>query len=180
MAFTSTAMVDIIMVSLFLHFLFSFRDHIRRRGYPYPPGPKPLPIIGNLLYSPKQSQWAAYAEMSKKHGLGDFMARNRPSLLKLASRSPGDVLYLQIFEQAIVVLCSLPAIKDLLEKRGEIYSDRPPWPMHEMCAESRPASIVVASVYPSQLTPIWRCVEWRWIGSCPSAGMESTNVRHER
>ncbi|KAN0126200.1 hypothetical protein V8E53_015302, partial [Lactarius tabidus] len=98
MAFTSTAMVDIIMVSLFLHFLFSFRDHIRRRGYPYPPGPKPLPIIGNLLYSPKQSQWAAYAEMSKKHG---------------------DVLYLQIFEQAIVVLCSLPAIKDLLESAGK-------------------------------------------------------------
>src|ERR1700677_3086362 len=66
MAFTIIAMVDIIMVSLFLHFLLSFRDHIRRRGHPYPPGPKPSPIIGNLLDSPKQSQWTAYAEMSKK------------------------------------------------------------------------------------------------------------------
>ena len=37
-------------------------------------------------------------------------------LLKLASRSPGDILYLQNFGQAIVVLCSLPAIRDLLEK----------------------------------------------------------------
>ena len=46
MAFTIIAMVDIIMVSLFLHFIFSFRDHIRRR-HPYPPGSKP--IVGNLL-----------------------------------------------------------------------------------------------------------------------------------
>ena len=46
MAFTIIAMVDIIMVSLFLHFIFSFRDHIRRR-HPYPPGSKP--IVGSLL-----------------------------------------------------------------------------------------------------------------------------------
>ena len=49
-----------------LNFLFSFRNHMRRRGHPYPPGPKPSPIIGNLLDSPKQSQWTAYAERSKK------------------------------------------------------------------------------------------------------------------
>jgi cytochrome P450 len=42
------------------------------------------------------------------------------------------VLYLQVFGQGIVVLCSLPAIKDLLDKRGEIFSDRPTLPMHRI------------------------------------------------
>jgi hypothetical protein len=108
--------VDIVLVSTFLHLLFAFRDHLRRRGLPYPPGPKPWPIIGNLLNSPKGLQWTLYTEMSKKHG---------------------DILYLQVFGQGIVVLCSLSSIKDLLEKRGEIFSDRPTLPMHHLWAQSR-------------------------------------------
>ena len=44
----------------------------------------------------------------------------------------GDILYLQVFGQGIVVLSTLPAIKDLLEKRGEIFSDRPAFPIHHM------------------------------------------------
>ena len=45
---------------------------------------------------------------------------------------PGDIVYLQVFGQVIVVLSSLPAIKDLLEKRGEKYADRPLLPILEM------------------------------------------------
>ncbi|KAH9174424.1 cytochrome P450 [Lactarius sanguifluus] len=105
---TFVAAVDIIMASLFLYLSFAFRDHRRRRGLPYPPGPKPWPIIGNLLDSPKQSPWVAYAEMSKQHG---------------------DILYLQVFGQSVVVLCSPSVVKDLFEKRGDIYSDRPSWPI---------------------------------------------------
>ena len=67
--------VDIVLVSTFLHLLFAFRDHLRRRGLPYPPGPRPWPIIGNLLDSPKQSQWITYTEMSKKHGLGNSFSK---------------------------------------------------------------------------------------------------------
>ena len=50
--------------------------------------------------------------------------------LKYASR--GDVICLHIFSQVIIVLCSVSAVKDLLEKRGEIYSDRPHLPILEM------------------------------------------------
>ncbi|KAH8984152.1 CyP450 monooxygenase [Lactarius hatsudake] len=119
---TFVAGVDIIMASLFLYLLFAFRDHKIRRGHPYPPGPKSWPIIGNLLDSPKQLPWIAYAEMSKKHG---------------------DILYLQVFGQSVVVLCSPSVVKDLFEKRGDIYSDRPSWPIAEMCAESLPVGLVV-------------------------------------
>ena len=52
----------------------------------------------------------------------------------LLKGSSGDVVCLQIFSEVIVVLCSLSAIKDLLEKRGETYSDRPPLPIFQMCA----------------------------------------------
>jgi cytochrome P450 len=41
---------------------------------------------------------------------------------------------LRILGQDIVVLSSPSAIKDLLERRGESYSDRPSFPLHEMYA----------------------------------------------
>jgi hypothetical protein len=55
-----------------------------------------------------------------------------PSLMLTLALS-GDVFCLRVFGQAIVVLNSLSAIKDLLEKRGEIHSDRPMFPTAEMC-----------------------------------------------
>ncbi len=45
----------------------------------------------------------------------------------------GDVVCLRVFSQVIVVLSSLSAVKDLLEMRGEYYSERPYRPMLEMC-----------------------------------------------
>jgi hypothetical protein len=44
----------------------------------------------------------------------------------------GDVLSFHVFGKVIVVLNSFKANKDLLEKRGEIYSDRPVIQMLEM------------------------------------------------
>ena len=61
-----------------------------------------------------------------------------------------------------MVLCSLPAIRDLLEKRSEIYSDRLFLPMHQMCAELRPASVVVRVSLPTgrHLVLCRMVVEW--------------------
>ncbi|KAH9994265.1 cytochrome P450 [Russula vinacea] len=55
--------------------------------------------------------WTAYTDMSKKYG---------------------DIICLHVFSQVIVVLCSYSAMKDLLEKRGHIYSERPVFPILEM------------------------------------------------
>ncbi|KAH9039822.1 cytochrome P450 [Lactarius pseudohatsudake] len=102
--------IDCLALSTFLYVLFAFRDHRRRRGFPYPPGPPPLPVIGNLLDVPKLSPWLGYANMSKKYG---------------------DVVCFQVLGQVVVVLCSPTAIKDLFEKRGELYADRTPFPVFE-------------------------------------------------
>ncbi|KAH9976333.1 CyP450 monooxygenase [Lactifluus volemus] len=105
------ACITAFLASICFYLLITFRDHKRRRGLPYPPGPPSYPIIGNLLDVPKESPWAKYADISKKYG---------------------DVFCIQVFGQVIVVLNSLSAIKDLLEKRGEIYADRPSLPIVEI------------------------------------------------
>lgn len=45
---------------------------------------------------------------------------------------PGDILSFRIFGRVIIVLNSIKTTKDLLEGRGDIYSDRPVIPIHEM------------------------------------------------
>jgi hypothetical protein len=115
-------------VSLYL--LIVFRDRKRRGGLPYPPGPPSWPIIGNILDIPTDAPWAVYADMSKKYGRR-YIPGNA-SLPQLKPAFQGDVIYFRVFNQVIVVLCSLSAIKDLLEKRAEFYSDRPTLPILEM------------------------------------------------
>ncbi|KAI0253751.1 cytochrome P450 [Lactifluus subvellereus] len=84
--------------------LWAICDHRRRGGLPYPPGPRSLPIIGNLLDIPKEFSWLAYTRFSKKHG---------------------SIMSFHVFGKVIIVLNTAKAAKDLLEKRGDICSDRP-------------------------------------------------------
>ncbi|KAH9063196.1 cytochrome P450 [Lactarius vividus] len=111
MIFSLVTAIDCLALSTFLYILFAFRNYKRRRGFSYPPGPSPSPIIGNFSDVPKLSPWLAYANMSKKYG---------------------DVVCLRVFGEVVVVLCSPTAIKDLLEKRGELYADRTPFPILEI------------------------------------------------
>ena len=46
----------------------------------------------------------------------------------------GDVMSFHVLGRVIVILGSTKATKDLLKKRGGIYSDRPVIPFFEMCA----------------------------------------------
>ncbi|KAH9051252.1 cytochrome P450 [Lactarius vividus] len=102
--------VDCLALSTFLYILFAFRDHRRRRGFPYPPGPTPLPLIGNLRDVPMRSPWVGYAKMSKKYG---------------------DIISFQVLGEVVVVLNSSKAIRDLFDKRGELYADRNPFPIFD-------------------------------------------------
>ena len=61
--------LDILVLVVSIAAFFVIRDYRRRRGLSYPPGPRPLPLIGNLLDIPKEFSWVAYTQLSKKHGI---------------------------------------------------------------------------------------------------------------
>ena len=130
MRFTPINAFDCLAISFFLYLIVNFRDHRRRGGLPYPPGPPSWPIIGNLLDVPKEAPWSAYADMSKKYG-GCIVLADIDSN-QLIPAFQGDIICLRVFSQVVIVLSSSSAIKDLLEKRGQTYSDRPQLPITEM------------------------------------------------
>ncbi|KAI0060009.1 cytochrome P450 [Artomyces pyxidatus] len=83
----------------------------QRNGLSRPPGPRGLPVIGNLLDIPKERSWLTYSEWAKTYG---------------------DIISIEVFGQVIVVLQSPKAVRDLLDKKGAIYSDRPTLPFYEL------------------------------------------------
>jgi hypothetical protein len=54
---------------------------------------------------------------------------------------------LQILGQLVVVLSSPSAIKDLLERRGEVYSDRPVLRLHQVYAQFKSLFSVLSHAY---------------------------------
>lgn len=130
MRFLLISAIDTLAISLLLYLLVEFRDRKRRKGLSYPPRPLSWPIIGNFFDIPKDKPWIAYTDMSKKYGRYNIFGTTGSPRLKRASL--GDIIYLSSFSKVIVVLSSFSAIKDLLEKRGEYYSDRPSIPIMKM------------------------------------------------
>ena len=126
-AISLTAAFDVLVLVSSLVAFSAIRDYQRRRGLPYPPGPRPLPLIGNLFDIRKEFSWLSYTELSKKHGMIYFAPKKL--LIKYMT---GNVLSFRVFGNVVVVLNSTKAAKDLLESRGDIYSDRPVSPITEM------------------------------------------------
>ncbi|TFK41265.1 cytochrome P450 [Crucibulum laeve] len=81
-----------------------WRSYKRRRGLPLPPGPKGWPIIGNVYDIPHDHAWLTYAQWGKTFG---------------------DIIYMDVFGTETIVLNSLQAAIELLEKRSANYTDRP-------------------------------------------------------
>lgn len=69
-----------------------------------PPGPKRLPIIGNVLDMPRTYPWLTYTQWAATFG---------------------DVVYAEVFGNRLVILSSVKAVTELMEKRSSNYSDRP-------------------------------------------------------
>jgi hypothetical protein len=66
--------IDILVLVSTLAAFLAIHNFQRRRGLPYPPGPRPFPLIGNLLDIPKEFSWLSYTELLKKHGMSYFVS----------------------------------------------------------------------------------------------------------
>ena len=126
--------LDILVLVFSLAACSAIYDYQKRRGVPYPPGPRPLPLIGNLLDIPKEFSWLTYTQLSNKHGM-IYFAVGEP-LTEGITAPAGDILSFRVFGRVIVVLNSVKTSRDLLERRADIYSDRPGLPSAEMYAFS--------------------------------------------
>jgi hypothetical protein len=80
------------------------RRQAARRSLALPPGPKPLPIIGNLFDIPQEKEWLTYHSWTEKYG---------------------DIVFIEALGQKIVILGSATVVNDLMERRSAVYSDRP-------------------------------------------------------
>ena len=49
--------------------VYCVRIFLKRNPAPLPPGPKPLPVLGNLFDLPSEKPWVTYAEWSKSFGM---------------------------------------------------------------------------------------------------------------
>ncbi|KAF9479694.1 cytochrome P450 [Pholiota conissans] len=78
--------------------------YMSRKRNPLPPGPKGLPLIGNLHELPYEYPWLTYAQWAKKYG---------------------PIFSFKVFGSTTIVINSFKVATELIEKRSTNYSDRP-------------------------------------------------------
>ncbi|KZP22542.1 cytochrome P450 [Athelia psychrophila] len=77
----------------------------RMRGSKLPPGPAGLPLLGNIFDFPTTEESLAYKAMSRKY--------------------ESDIVQLTILGMSVIVLHDMKSVRDLMESRSSLYSDRP-------------------------------------------------------
>ncbi|CAE6503274.1 unnamed protein product [Rhizoctonia solani] len=92
-----------VVASIMIIFRQCWRDKWRHQAH-RPPSPTSFPIIGNALSIPSGPQQFAFMELGKQLN--------------------SDILFLNIFGKQILVLNSVQAASELLDKRSAKYSDR--------------------------------------------------------
>ncbi|THH19618.1 hypothetical protein EW146_g1584 [Bondarzewia mesenterica] len=105
-----SALALISFIGLFGH-IYRARRH-QSHLPPSPPGPNSLPFFGNVLSLPSSKPWETYASWSHEH--------------------KSDLISVRTFGQLSVIVNTLEAAKELLERRSAVYSDRPLLSMVEL------------------------------------------------
>ncbi|OJA18086.1 hypothetical protein AZE42_04180 [Rhizopogon vesiculosus] len=85
----------------------------RGRAHPLPPGPRPLPLLGNALQVDTKRPWLTYTAWEKTYG---------------------KLMYTSLLGIDMVVISSETIARELLDKRSAIYSDRPVFRTSELYA----------------------------------------------
>ncbi|KAJ7627403.1 cytochrome P450 [Roridomyces roridus] len=98
------------------------RTRLRRvTRLPLPPGPPREPVIGHLRAIPPTNRAVIFHEWAKTYG---------------------DVMYLEVLGNPMIVLNTEQVAVDLLNKRSAIYSDRPQFTLYEMIGWSTTLSLM--------------------------------------
>uniref|UniRef100_A0A914UNY3 Cytochrome P450 n=1 Tax=Plectus sambesii TaxID=2011161 RepID=A0A914UNY3_9BILA len=89
----------LVLVSYLIYYVYKFYKKVAK----YPPGPTPLPLIGNLHQLEAHNTHKQYERWSKVYG----------------------PVFTVFFPKPIVIITQLPEIKEALIQKGDIFIDRP-------------------------------------------------------
>ncbi|KAH0578157.1 hypothetical protein H2248_004121 [Termitomyces sp. 'cryptogamus'] len=101
MSTVSICLICITLLTLLRHFIWKHKPGL-------PPGPKGWPIVGNLFNMPTETIWETFGRWGEIYG---------------------EISSVTVFGQTTVIINSLDVAHELLNKKGQIYSDRPEIPM---------------------------------------------------
>ncbi|KAL5521415.1 hypothetical protein ACEPAG_9341 [Sanghuangporus baumii] len=73
-----------------------------------PPGPPRLPVLGNALQIPTTQPWKTFADWGKSYG---------------------PVSFAEALGRSMIIINSVTAARDLMDKKGAIFSNRPNMPV---------------------------------------------------
>ncbi|KAH7928202.1 cytochrome P450 [Leucogyrophana mollusca] len=71
---------------------------------PLPPGPQPLPLVGNLFALDRARPWLTYTEWGKRYG---------------------ELVTVRLFGKVYIIVNSAKVAKALIDRHSAVYSDRP-------------------------------------------------------
>ncbi|KAK0222555.1 cytochrome P450 [Armillaria nabsnona] len=109
--FNSIRTLDISIAFVGLILAWHLFRRTRRSTARFPPGPRGLPLIGNLLDMPSEQEWLTFAKWGGRYG---------------------DITSVSILGQRMVVINSVQIAAALLDKKSLISSDRPFFAMSEL------------------------------------------------
>lgn len=111
-------MKDYIVLAALFALFYGFLKLLRvgRRPANYPPGPPTIPILGNIHQVCRTSLAIANTQIP---------ARDTHLQFQKWAKEYGPIYTLMIGTKTLIVLSSDQAVKDLMDKKSNIYSSRP-------------------------------------------------------
>ncbi|TFL04704.1 cytochrome P450 [Pterulicium gracile] len=106
---TRTIQVPVALLALVSTLLGLLFTRMARRRFAMPPGPKPLPIIGNYFDMPTHEQWKTYKQWSEHYD--------------------SDLVHVNVLGTDVIIVNTVTAADELFRRRSALYSSRPKMPM---------------------------------------------------
>ncbi|KAH9937831.1 CyP450 monooxygenase [Epithele typhae] len=134
MEFCGSHLGLVLAIALAPILLLALSRRLRGTRLETPPGPPPLPILGNVFDIPKSFSALEYRQLSEKYGAPVVdLVSNIVKTHVVWNAKTGDVVHLNAVGQSMIVLGSLEAATELLEKRSAKYSGKPTSVMAKLC-----------------------------------------------